>query len=104
MLLHYNFITFPTDFPIHISLKKVTNQESDWHTKVKILYILEGSATLKLQNQTFTLCPDEIILINPWTTYDIFAEAEIAYLELDIDFIKFDLSTKIGRASCRERV
>jgi Bacterial regulatory helix-turn-helix proteins, AraC family./Glycosyl hydrolases family 39. len=93
MLLHYNFITFPTDFPIHISLKKVTNQESDWHTKVKILYILEGSATLKLQNQTFTLCPDEIILINPWTTYDIFAEAEIAYLELDIDFIKFDLST-----------
>ena len=93
MLLNYNFIKFPSDFPINISLKKVTNQESDWHTKVKILYILEGSATFTIQHQTYTLSSDEIVLINPWNIYDIFTEKEIAYLEIEIDFLKFDFTS-----------
>lgn len=91
MKKQYSFIQFPYDFPLSISLKKVTNHEKDWHTIVKILYILEGNAEIKIHGKIYYLKPDDIILVNPWHIYELVAPQELAYLEVGIDFSKYKL-------------
>lgn len=89
MKSNFSFINFPNNFPIKISLKKVTNHENDWHTIIKIYYVVEGNAIITINSISYNLKPDDIILINPWTIYDISAEAQIAMLDIEIDLAKF---------------
>ena len=89
MKSNYTFINFPNNFPIKISLKKVTNHENDWHTIIKIYYVVEGNAIITINSISYNLKPDDIILINPWTIYEISASTQIAMLDIEIDLAKF---------------
>ncbi|UKI50723.1 MAG: hypothetical protein L6U99_05020 [Clostridium sp.] len=50
---------------------------------------MEGNAIITINSISYNLKPDDIILINPWTIYDISAEAQIAMLDIEIDLAKF---------------
>ena len=92
MKTKYEFINFPSDFPIRITLKKVTNYEKDWHTLIKIIYVVEGSCNLSYQNVSCRLKKDDIILINPWTIYEINTDSELVYIEVEINMAKYGLN------------
>ena len=91
MRTKYDFLNFPNDFPINITLKKVTNYETDWHTNVKIIYVVEGTSTIFFDNSLFTINKDDIILINPWTIYEIKTDSELVYIDVDINIAKYGI-------------
>ena len=87
----YEFVKFPNDFPIRIALKKVTKEEKDWHTLIKIIYALEGCAKITFNDTSYSIKPDDVILINPWTIYEIEAKDSFVYIDFEINLNKFGI-------------
>ena len=89
MKTKYEFLNFPSEFPLKISLRKVIDKETTWHSNIHIFYILDGEASIKLNNNLYNLKTDDVILINPWTIYEFDAPDELVYIDIQMNIQKF---------------
>lgn len=89
-----SLIKFNNNFPINVDLVKLTGYEKDWHTTIKLIIVLEGEATISVNDETFNLKENEVFLVNSWEIYVIYSISEFVYLELDIDLSKYNTKPK----------
>ena len=71
MRMQYNLLNFPYDFPLKISLTKISGEERDWHKTLKIVFLLEGECNYYQDNSCVRLSVDDILIINPFIIYEI---------------------------------
>lgn len=80
------YIEYLKDLPINIYLANVMEYPFHWQDCIEILFVLKGSITLGVENETYTLVDREIEIINPNEVYRIESkDPDNLVLILDID-------------------
>jgi hypothetical protein len=62
-ILHEN-IKFKDDMPMNISIKTISDIPLCWHNSIEIFLVLSGNLNLTVNNESYNLFEDDIILIN----------------------------------------
>lgn len=92
MRMQYNLLNFPYDFPLKISLTKISGEERDWHKTLKIVFLLEGECNYYQDNSCVRLSVDDILIINPFIIYEIKGLTEVVFLEVDVNLTAYGFS------------
>lgn len=60
----YEFIEHQDDMPFKLFVNSVKHVPFHWHKEVEIVYVLQGSVILHLDQKEYTLHQDDIIVVN----------------------------------------
>ncbi|MDK8179758.1 helix-turn-helix domain-containing protein [Paenibacillus sp. UMB4589-SE434] len=67
----YEFIDYQEDLPIRLFVNSVAYVPFHWHKEVEIIYVLQGAITMHLDQQSYTLNQDDIIVVNSMSVHQI---------------------------------
>lgn len=59
------YVEYLKDLPIDIQLANIMEYPFHWQDSIEILFVLKGTITIGVENETFTLVEREIEIINP---------------------------------------
>lgn len=59
------YVEYLKDLPIDIQLANIMEYPFHWQDSIEILFVLKGTITIGVENETFTLVEKEIEIINP---------------------------------------
>ncbi len=85
------YIEYLKDLPISFYLANVTEYPFHWQDCIEILFVLKGTITLGVENETYTLVDREIEIINPNEVYRIESEDPdnlVLFLDIDPNFFE----------------
>ncbi len=68
--VHEN-VEFLDDMPINIAIKSISDTNRHWHNCIEIFLVLSGKLTITVENETYHLLEDDIILINSDQLHEI---------------------------------
>ena len=92
MKIENKLIDFDYNFPIKIHLTKVSDVERNWHTTLRILYVLEGKAILDYDNNKSFIKENDMVIINSYKIYELETQKELVYLDVEISLHQFGFS------------
>jgi len=69
-IVHEN-VEFTDDMPMNISIKTLTDTPIHWHNSIEIYLVLSGRLNITVDNESYHLFEDDIILINCNQTHEI---------------------------------
>lgn len=92
MKIENKLIDFDYNFPIKIHLTKVSDVERNWHTTLRILYVLEGKAILDYDNNKSFIKENDMVIINSYKIYELETQKELVYLDVEIYLHQFGFS------------
>lgn len=67
----YEFIEHEADIPFKLFVNSVNYIPFHWHKEVEILYVLEGSVNMHLDQKQFTLNQDDVVVVNSMSVHKI---------------------------------
>lgn len=67
----YEFIEHEADMPFKLFVNSVKYIPFHWHKEVEILYVLEGSVIMHLDQKQFTLNQDDLVVVNSMSVHQI---------------------------------
>lgn len=67
----YEFIEHEADMPFKLFVNSVNYIPFHWHKEVEILYILEGSVIMHLDQKQYTLKQDDVVVVNSMSVHQI---------------------------------
>lgn len=67
----YEFIEHQEDMPFKLFVNSVKHVAFHWHKEVEIIYVLQGSVTMHLDQKQHTLHQDDIIVVNSMSIHKI---------------------------------
>lgn len=68
--IHEN-VEFLDEMPINITIKTLSDAPKHWHNCIEIFLVLSGKLTITVDNETYHLLEDDIILINTDQIHEI---------------------------------
>lgn len=71
MRYHYEFIEHQEDLPIRLFVNSVAHIPFHWHKEIEIIYVLQGTITIYLDQRPYTLKQDDIIVVNSMSIHQI---------------------------------
>ncbi len=77
------------ELPIELSINTATTQDLTWHKDMAILLVLDGQLDLIVDDEHYLLKPDDIIVINAKSIYELQGNPKATYLALLIDLTIF---------------
>lgn len=69
-IVHEN-VDFLDEMPINIAIKPLLNTSRHWHNCIEIFLVLSGKLIITVENETYHLLEDDIILINCGQMHEI---------------------------------
>lgn len=78
----HEIIEFSKDSPVKFFLHRLGNVNRHWHNSIEILFVLNGTLQASVDRQTYTLGPEDVLLINSNSLHSLSAESceLVAYL------------------------
>lgn len=67
----YEFINYQEDLPIRLFVNSVAYVPFHWHKEVEIIYVLQGAVTIHLDQRSYELSQDDIIVMNSMSVHQI---------------------------------
>lgn len=67
----YEFIQHQDDLPIKLFVNSVKHIHFHWHKEIEILYVLQGSVVMYLDQRQYTLHKDDVIVVNSMSVHKI---------------------------------
>lgn len=67
----YEFIDYQDDLPIRLFVNSVAYVPFHWHKEIEIIYVLQGSVTMHMDQRSFTLSQDDVIVVNKMSVHQI---------------------------------
>lgn len=67
----YEFIEHEADMPFKLFVNSVNYIPFHWHKEVEILYVLEGSVIMHLDQKQYTLNQDDVVVVNSMSVHQI---------------------------------
>jgi len=94
-----------TSLPVKVFLHRIGNVSPHWHDALEILFAIEGSFKITVNNSTFDIAKNDLILINQGDIHSLYSKEGSNLIALQIDLenvpcfkndgsIRFDLNTK----------
>lgn len=89
MQYKYEIIKNQDGLPIRVSIKKVIRDDTHWHNAIEIVFVLQGSISIRIGNNRYLLKENDLILINSNEMHSAIKESDdniIAMLQINMDF------------------
>ncbi|WP_405152584.1 GH39 family glycosyl hydrolase [Paenibacillus sp. FSL K6-0108] len=67
----YEFIQHQDDLPMKLFVNSVKHVDFHWHKEVEIVYVLQGSILMYLDQKQYTLYEDDVIVVNSMSVHKI---------------------------------
>ncbi|MGG1638813.1 GH39 family glycosyl hydrolase [Paenibacillus sp. NRS-1760] len=67
----YEFIEHQDDLPIRLFVNSVAHVHFHWHKEIEIIYVLQGSVTIYLDQHQYLLQQDDIIVVSSMSVHKI---------------------------------
>lgn len=64
-------IQFKDNMPINVEIKTLTNSPGHWHNDIEIYLVLSGVLSITVENESYHLIEDDIILVNSGQIHEI---------------------------------
>lgn len=61
----HEIIEYSKDLAMKLFYQRIGHSPRHWHRSIEILFVLSGELDIIVENQSYHLCEDDIILINP---------------------------------------
>ncbi|OPA81017.1 AraC family transcriptional regulator [Paenibacillus selenitireducens] len=71
MSYFYEFIKHQEDLPIRLFVNSVRHIPFHWHKEFEVLYVLQGSVSIHVDQQQYVLHQDDLIVINRMSVHQI---------------------------------
>ncbi|AZS13314.1 GH39 family glycosyl hydrolase [Paenibacillus lutimineralis] len=71
MSYFYEFIDYQEDLPIRLFVNSVAYVPFHWHKEVEIIYVLQGWITIHVDQRSYELKQDDIIVVNSMSVHQI---------------------------------
>lgn len=73
----HEIINFESHIPLKVFIHKLGSVPKHWHTSLELLMVLEGSIDITVNNVTYTLKEEDIILINSNHIHEIHSQGAV---------------------------
>lgn len=91
--VHEN-VEFLDEMPINITIKTLSDAPRHWHNCIEIFLVLSGKLTITVENETYHLLEDDIILINTDQIHEIQSNDNVVVaLQINPSYYKKGLET-----------
>lgn len=92
---------FGENIPVQMRVESTMPQTMHWHNHVELYYVLSGTATISLPEQEFSLCEDQLIIINPFTSHAILnTGATLAIFSINLSLFDQHVFSASTRFDC----
>ena len=61
----HEIINYQSNVPVKLFFQRIGTSARHWHSSIEILFVLQGSMQVAIENHSLTLKEDDILLINP---------------------------------------
>ena len=61
----HELIQYSKQFPVKLLYQRLGHTSRHWHSSIELLFVLSGELHVTVEDQTWTLKPEDLILINP---------------------------------------
>jgi beta-xylosidase/AraC-like DNA-binding protein len=75
--------------PIQASIVSPKRSERHWHMNIELDYVLEGTLQIQINEHTYYLEKDQLVLINSYDVHSILSD-DCVLVSLEIDLSKYD--------------
>lgn len=83
---NYEIIRFEEDLPINILLHRLGSVKKHWHKSIELLFILDGEVQLTVNDLHYSLCEEDIILINRNDLHELYStDATLIAVQIDLE-------------------
>ncbi|MBC7958959.1 MAG: helix-turn-helix transcriptional regulator, partial [Vallitaleaceae bacterium] len=89
MEFRHEIIHFTGQVPFKVYLHRIGDVQKHWHQSLELLYVVEGTASLTMEQQIFTLQEDDLCLINSNSIHELHAQ-HCVMIALQIKLAAFD--------------
>lgn len=93
MEYRHEMIHFSGQVPFKVYLHRIGNVPKHWHQSLELLYVVEGSTQLILEQNIYDLSEDDLILINSNTIHELHAD-HCVMIALQVKLTAFDDNLK----------
>lgn len=73
----HELIEFPSTIPMKFFMHKLGYVERHWHKSLEILMVLDGNIEITIDDTTYSLANEDIILINPNCIHEVRSESAV---------------------------
>ena len=81
----HEIISFSSELPIRFFFQEIGSIGKHWHTSIEILFILSGEADIIVDDRSFHLLPDDLLLINSNALHELYASScELALFQMNL--------------------
>ena len=81
----HEIISFSSELPIRFFFQEIGSIGKHWHTSIEILFILSGEADIIVDDRSFHLLPDDVLLINSNALHELYASScELALFQMNL--------------------
>lgn len=70
----HEIIDFGSHIPIKFFIHSIGDVGRHWHQSVELLFVLYGQVQIFVRGQSYTLCEDDIIIINSYDIHELHAD------------------------------
>lgn len=92
----HEIIDFPPTIPIKVFIHKLGSVSQHWHNSLELLLVLKGTVSITIDEQSYTLSDEDIILINSNSIHEIYSDGAVL-IALQIKMSMFDkFQTDLG--------
>ena len=85
----HEIVKFSPNIPIKIFMHKIGFVSRHWHQSIELLMILDGNVNIRINEQSYDLSCEDIILINSNDIHELRSEGAVM-IALQIDLARFD--------------
>lgn len=85
----HEIVKFSPNIPIKIFMHKIGFVSRHWHQSIELLMILDGNVNIRINEQSFDLSCEDIIVINSNDIHELRSEGAVM-IALQIDLARFD--------------
>lgn len=95
MSTSYEHLQAKTRVPVEMALEAIEGYQLHRHKQLEILFVLEGSINLRVENEGYRLEENDVVIINRYELHGIFATTEknaVLKFQIDTDYYNYYFS------------
>lgn len=86
----HEIISFSSELPIRVFFQEIGSIAKHWHTSIEILFILSGEVDITVDDQSFHLLPDDVLLVNSNALHELYAAScELALFQINLTKLSY---------------
>lgn len=90
----HEIINYQSNVPIKLFYQRIGSVAKHWHNSIEILFVLTGTMTAAVEDRTWQLREDDILLINPHHIHETYSE-DCSLIVVQIRLKEFNLDWAI---------